>query len=148
RRVAATPCRALADHEATDRPSLSPVDLVECDEADMLLGLVENRPDEIGRGSLLDPVEELLFLPPSDPQVQFEHGRDLGVIEPAQCIFQVEGPVRWDQPGTLALPTDDRHVRPLGVGSTALGNSQPDAESSEGSLWVERSILGKLSVLL
>ena len=67
--ISAPPGRALADQEAAGRPAVSPVDSVQADKADVPLGLVDDRPDEIVLALGLDLLEEELFLAASDAQV-------------------------------------------------------------------------------
>ena len=120
-RIAAAPGRSLADEETAGRPSVSPVDVVQADEADVpLASSTIAQTKSFSRG--FDLLEEELLLPAADAQVELERRRDLGVVQPDQCVFEVKRPVGWNQPDAFAVEADDLRqfvLRPLSMRSVA-----------------------------
>jgi hypothetical protein len=82
RGVASAPGRTLADHQPPRRPSMAPVDPVQTDKPNVPLGLVNDRPAEIGVAFRFHLFEEQFFLTAGDTEIQLNRGGDLRIVEP------------------------------------------------------------------
>src|ERR1039458_5075156 len=76
-RVAAAPGRSFADEQAACRPMVTPIDLDQANKANVFVGLVEYRPDEVGVAPGLNLLEELFLLAAGDTQIDLERRCDL-----------------------------------------------------------------------